>query len=100
MQTTFDLLTLALVPGLSPRAAQELLARGPLASTLAGASDHADLLDAPGIFALRSGATRHAAEAEMRRARRLGIEIVGWDEGRYPQWLRRTHTPPLVPIST
>jgi DNA processing protein len=96
MQTTFDLLTLALVPGLSPRAAHELLARGPLASTLARASDHADLLAAPGVFALRSGAARHAAEAEMREARRLGIEIVGWDEDRYPQWLRRTHTPPLV----
>jgi len=96
MQTTFDLLTLALVPGLSPRAARELLARGPLASTLARASDHADLLGAPGVAALRSGAARRAAEAERREARRLGIEIVGWNEDSYPRWLRRTYTPPLV----
>jgi DNA processing protein len=96
MQTTIDLLTLALLPGLSPRAALELLARGPLASTLAQASEHADLLGAPGVFALRSGAARHTAEAESREARRLGIEIVGWDEDRYPRWLRRTYMPPLV----
>ncbi len=96
METTSDLLTLAFVPRLSPRAARELLARGPLAATLAQASDHADLLGAHGVDSVRSGAARRAAEAEQRAARRQGIDIVGCDEDRYPQWLRRTHTPPLV----
>jgi DNA processing protein len=96
MEATFDLLTLAFVPRLSPRGARELLSRGPLRSTLAQASDHADLLGAHGVEALRSGASLRAAEAETRAASRLGIEIVGCDEARYPQWLRRTHTPPLV----
>ena len=43
-----------------------------------------------------AGAAQRAAEAETIAARRLGIEIVGCDEDRYPQWLRRTYTPPLV----
>ena len=96
MEATFDLLTLAFVPRLSPRGARELLARGSLRSTLAQASDHADLLGPHGLEALRSGAAQRAAEAETQATRRLGIEIVGCDEDRYPQWLRRTHTPPLV----
>ena len=96
MDTTFDLLTLAFVPRLSPRGARELLSRGPLRSSLARASDHADLLGSHGVESLRSGAAQRAAEAETQAARRLGIEIVGCDEDRYPQWLSRTHTPPLV----
>ena len=96
METTFDLLTLAFVPRLSPRAARELLSRGPLQSTLARPSDHADLLGTHGVIALQTGAARSAAEAELAAARRLGIEIVGCDEDRYPKWLRRTFTPPLV----
>ena len=96
MESTFDLLTLALLRGVSPRATRELLSRGPLASTLARAGDHADLLGPRAIEALRAGAARRAAEAETLAARRLGIEIVGCDEDRYPQWLRRTCTPPLA----
>jgi len=96
VDTTFDLLTLALVPGLAPRAARELLARGPLAEALARASDHADLLGAAAVTALRTGTLLREAEAETKHARRLGIDIVGRDEDRYPQWLRRTHTPPHV----
>jgi DNA processing protein len=96
METTFDLLTLALLRGISPRTTRELMLRGPLASTLARAGDHADLLGPHALEALRTGAARRAAEAETIAARRLGIEIVGCDEDRYPQWLRRTCTPPLV----
>ena len=44
MESTFDLLTLALLRGISPRATRELLSRGPLASALARAGEHADLL--------------------------------------------------------
>ncbi len=96
MNSTLDLLTLSFVPRFTPRAAAELLARGPLAASLASAGDHTDLLGAEGVAALRLGTPRHAAAAETDAARRLGIEIVGRDEDRYPQWLRRTHTPPLV----
>jgi DNA processing protein len=96
LETTFDLLTLALVPGLSPRAARELLARGPLPATLARATVHADILSAPALASLLTGAAQRAAEAELKHAKRLGIDIVGRDEDRYPQWLRATHTPPLV----
>jgi DNA processing protein len=96
VDTTFDLLTLALVPRLAPRAARELLVRGPLAATLERASDHADLLGPEAAAALRGGAVRRAAEAELKHAKRLGVDVIGRDEERYPQWLRRTHTPPLV----
>ena len=96
METTFDLLALALIPGLSPRAVSEILARGPLGDVIARPADHADLLGAAGVAALQSGAALRAAEAEANAARKLGIEIVGKDDDRYPQWLYRTHTPPLV----
>lgn len=96
METTFDLLTLALVPGLTPRAACELLSRGPLADALSHPSDHADLVGQAAAGDLASGALRRAAEAELCAARRHGVELVGCDDSRYPQWLRRTHTPPLV----
>jgi DNA processing protein len=96
VDTTFDLLTLALLPRLAPRAAREFLARGPLSATLARPTEHAELLGAPGVQSLRSGAAPRAARAELKNARRLGIDIVGRDEDRYPKWLRRIYTPPLV----
>jgi DNA processing protein len=96
LNATSDLMTLSFVPGVSPRASAELLGRGPLAASLASAGDHEDLLGAEGIAALRAGTARRAAESEMERARKLGVAIVGRDEDRYPQWLRRTYTPPLV----
>jgi DNA processing protein len=96
VETTFDLLTLALVPGLTPRAACELLSRGPLAETLSRPWEQADLVGRAGAGALASGASRRVAEAELRAARGHGVDIVGCDDERYPLWLRRTHTPPLV----
>jgi DNA processing protein len=96
METTFDLLTLALLRGVSPRAARQLMSRGPLPSVLSQPRDHADLLGPREIEALRTGAARRAAEAEAIAARRLGIEIVGCDDDHYPLWLRRTCTPPPV----
>ena len=92
MDSTLDLVTLGFVPRLSPRGASLLLARGPLAPTLAHPEDHADLLGPAGVTSLRSGEARRAAEGELDSARRLGIDVVGRDEHRYPQWLRRTHT--------
>jgi DNA processing protein len=96
MDSTLDLLTLALVPGLTPRAASEILGRGPLAETLARPAPHADLLGLPALEALRSGEARRLAEGEARRAEALGIRIVGRDEPEYPAWLRRAYGPPPV----
>ena len=93
---TDHLLTLALVPGLTPRAAQTLLGRAPLADALARPRDHGDLLGRAGVEALASGASRRAADEERRACERIGVEIVGCSEPRYPEWLRQTHTPPLV----
>lgn len=96
METTLDLLTLALVPGLAPSAAHRLLSRGPLPDALARPEDHADLLQARGVAALRSNAAARAARVELEQAAQRGIDVVGLDDSRYPQWLRTTHTPPLV----
>jgi DNA processing protein len=96
MDTTIDLLTLALVPGLSPRAARELASRGPLAEALERPGQHADLLAVPAREALRSGSARRLAEEEARRAEALGVRIVGRDEPSYPPWLRRVYAPPPV----
>jgi len=96
VDATFDLLTLALLPATPPRAAREILLRGPLAETLESPGAHADLLGPAPLAALRSGAARLAAEAELRRAAGLGVRIVGRDERDYPPWLRRVHAPPPV----
>jgi DNA processing protein len=96
MDSTLDLLTLDLVPGLAPRAAHELLARAPLAEVLGSPAPHGDLLGSPALEALRSGAARRRAEAEVRRAEALAVRIVGRDEADYPAWLRRVYAAPLV----
>jgi DNA processing protein len=96
VDSTIDLLSLAFVPALSPRAARELLQRGPLAEAMEGPGRHADLLAPAALASLRSGAARRKAEAELRHARALGVRIVGRDEPDYPSWLRRVHAPPPV----
>jgi DNA processing protein len=96
MDSTFDLLTLALLPALPPRVAGEVLRRGPLADLLARPDLLADLLDPAALAALRSGDGRRRAEAELRGVGALGVRIVGRDEAEYPPWLRRVHAPPPV----
>lgn len=96
MDSTEDLLTLALAPGLSPRARHELEGRAPLVEILARPADHADQLPVAAVEALRSGAARRAAELEARRAAALGVRLVGRDEADYPCWLRRVYAPPPV----
>jgi DNA processing protein len=93
---TVDLLALSLLPGVGPRAARDLLARGPLAESLAHLEEHGDLLPGRARGDLRSGQAYRRAEAEQRRARASGIAIVGRDEADYPAWLRRTYDPPAV----
>jgi DNA processing protein len=96
VDTTFDLLTLALVPALPPRAAREISLRSPLAEALETPGLHADLLGPTALEALRSGAARRKAEAELRAAEALGVRVVGRDGPDYPPWLRRIHSPPPV----
>jgi len=96
MDSTLDLLTLAVAPGLTPRAMRELAARGPLATALARPAEHADVLGPPALEALLSGSARRRAEAEARRAEALGVRLVGRDEAGYPAWLRRTYAAPPV----
>lgn len=96
MDSTFDLLTLALLPGLHSRAARDLAARVPLAEALSHPEDHAELLPERARQVLRSGAARRAAEAEQSRCAGQGVRIVGWDEAEYPPLLRHTYDPPPV----
>ncbi len=96
MDSTFDLLTLAFVPGLTPRALRALAARGPLAEVLVCSGADADILGPRALGALRSGAVRRRAETELGRARALGVRLVGRDDGDYPPWLRRVYAPPPV----
>ncbi|HEX6737681.1 MAG TPA: DNA-processing protein DprA, partial [Vicinamibacteria bacterium] len=96
MDSTFDLLTLALLPGSRSRTACGLAARGPVADALAHPEDHPDQLGERARSALRSGAARRAADAEQARCLREGVVLVGWDESLYPALLRRVYDPPPV----
>ncbi len=96
MDSTFDLLTLALLPAVPVRAAREILLRASLAEALERPESHAELLGPAARAALRSGAARRAAEAELRRVGTLGVRIVGRHDASYPAWLGRVHAPPPV----
>jgi DNA processing protein len=96
VESTFDLLTLSLLPGLNLRAVHELGLRGPLPEALARPDDHEDLLGKEACAALRSGEARRRAEDEQRRAVALGVTIVGRDEPAYPHLLRHIYDPPPV----
>ena len=91
-----DLLTLALLPGLVPRAARRLYDRGPVAEVLAAPETHADLLSAEAVAQLRSGEAQRRTDDERCRAGALGIRVVGRDEADYPSRLRQIFDPPPV----
>lgn len=94
--TTCDLLTLALLPEVGPRAVCALRQRGALADVLGEPRAHADLLGPAAVEQLRSGAARAAAERELLAAGRLGLRVVGLDEPDYPAHLARIYDPPPV----
>ncbi|PYQ43090.1 MAG: hypothetical protein DMF77_11015, partial [Acidobacteria bacterium] len=79
-----DLLILALLPRLAPRAVRTLAQRGPLREALADPDAHADVLKEEALSLLRSGEAQRRAEDEQRRADALGVRIVGCDEPDYP----------------
>ena len=96
MDETLDLLTLALLPEVGPRAVRDLRARGTAAAVLGSPGDGPDLLPARAASLLRSGEARRRAEEEMRRAVALGIRIVGLGDEDYPAFLRQIYDPPPV----
>lgn len=96
MESSFDLLTLAMLDEVGPRRARDLLGRGPLADTLAHADDHGDLLPRRARERLRSGEARRRAQEEERRARALGVRLVGLGEADYPERLACIYDPPPV----
>jgi DNA processing protein len=96
METTLNRLTLALLPGLTPRVRRELLSRGPLGDSLARPDRHADILSDQARAALRTGEARRRAEIEWHRAEAGGLRVVGSSEPDYPSWLARTYDPPPV----
>ena len=94
--TTLDLLTLALLPDVGPRAVRALRERGALAELLREPRAHADLLPAAALERLAGGTARAAAERELAAATRLGLRVVGLDEADYPAHLARIFDPPAV----
>ena len=85
MNQTFDLLKLALLPGIRPRALRELRVRGGVRELLGHPQDHADLLSERARALLASGAAHQRAEAELRRA-------PGWESG------SSASTSPTIPL--
>jgi DNA processing protein len=96
LSSTFDLLTLALLPGATPRGWAALASRGALADVLADPEPHADLLGADAVAFLRRGDARRRVDEEQRRAASLGVRIVGRDEPEFPALLLRIFDPPAV----
>jgi DNA processing protein len=95
VDATFDLLTIALLPGSGPRTARDLAAIAPLAEVVARPEPWPGLTPAA-QNRLASGEARRRADAELVRAADLGVRIVGWDEPDYPELLRRIYDPPPV----
>jgi DNA processing protein len=96
VDSTFDLVTLSVLPGLQPRVAATLRCRDSVAAVLARPELHADLLPARAVGSLKNGEARRKAQAEVEGAQRRGIAIVGRDDRSYPPLLREIADPPLV----
>jgi DNA processing protein len=95
LESTFDLLTANLLPGVGPRGLRLMRDRG-LGRVLSHPGEHTDLLPATALSALSRGAARRHAEEEHRRAGRIGVRIVGIDEPTYPELLKHIYDPPVV----
>lgn len=96
MDDVFELLTVVLLPSVTPRVVRELRQRGPLGDALSHPAEHSDLLGQPALQLLRSGEARRRAAAELAMARGRGLSVVGLDDAPYPQALRATYDPPPV----
>src|SRR5216117_244592 len=85
MTSSFDLLTLALLPGVGPRALREATGRDPIEALGPAAADR-----------LTSGAAQRRADEEREKARRAGVRLATWDDEDYPELLTRAYDPPPV----
>jgi DNA processing protein len=94
--TTFDLLTLGLTPGIGARTVRALRSLGAVAHVLAHPADHADLLPEVALAALGSDRIRRAAESQVERSWRQGFRIVGLDDAEYPALIQHIFDPPPV----
>jgi DNA processing protein len=92
----FDLLMLALLPGVPPRAREILRAWPDLGAVFSRPDDHGELLPDGARDHIRSGRLRREAEAEADAAPRAGIALVALGEADYPERLARTGDPPPV----
>lgn len=92
----FELLMLALVPGLDPRARAALRAAADLGDVLHRPQVHQDRLPEAAVTAIASGAVRREAEREAEAARRAGTRLLAWGRPGYPSLLAETSDPPLV----
>jgi DNA processing protein len=98
-----DWLTLHLAPGLGATSCRRLVDHfGGPGSVLAAPA--AKLAQVPGLrreavaahAAIRTDGIAAQAAVELERTTRLGIELVTWDDDRYPDLLRTIHNPPMV----
>ncbi len=96
LDTPFELLTFALLPGLGPRKIVELRALGTLGAIAKAPESARGILPVEAIKRLRTGDAHRAAEAERQRAEALGLRLVGLDEADYPALLRQIFDPPSV----
>jgi DNA processing protein len=94
--STRQLLTLALIPGLTARHVAQLAQRAALAEVIAHPDEHADLVPEGGRSALRSGRAQARADEEAAAAARLGVAVIALTDSRYPARLRRISDPPPV----
>jgi DNA processing protein len=86
------------VPGLGPRAAVALIRRfgSPRALFAAPEAELRELGGDPLVAALSRAAGARAPRDELRRARDLGIRILGQDDPDFPPLLREIPDPPLA----
>jgi DNA processing protein len=92
----FDLLMLALLPGLHPRQREQLLSRADLGDVFSRPQSHGALLAPRAQEALAGGAVRRGAEAEVRRCAAAGVRLVALGSPDYPPLLSRITDPPPV----
>jgi DNA processing protein len=93
---TIDLLTVALLPGMTPRMVAEHRRQGPVAPLLSRPRDFAPALSEECIRELETGRAQRRAELEAQKARARGTRLVGLDEADYPGALRASYDPPAV----
>lgn len=95
-ETTFDLLTLHLLPGVTPRTVRVLSERGAIRDAILHSDEHADVLPPQALSSLRSATARRDAEREAGKAARSNTRIVGVQEDDYPALVRQAHDPPPI----